>query len=254
MLIGCSTNELTGKKQLAFIPEQEMRSLSSNQYADFLKSHTVLSPLSNKNAQMVKRVGERIAASVSRYYILKGMSGQLQGYQWEYNLVVDSVVNAWCMPGGKIVVYTGILPITQTEDALAIVMGHEVSHALLQHGNQRMSSSMLQQLGGITLAVAMSQKPAETQNLFLNAYGIGTELGLMLPFSRSQELEADRYGLIWAAMAGYDVDESVRFWTRMSNVSQGQKQPEFLSTHPSDQTRIEKIKSFLPEARTFIGK
>jgi len=165
-------------------------------------------------------------------------------------LVKDSAINAWCMPGGKIVVYTGILPYTINENALAVVMGHEVSHALLQHGNKRMSESMIQQLGAIALSTAISSKPAETQNIFMQAYGVGTEIGIMLPFSRKQELEADRYGLIWAAMAGYDPNEAINFWQRMEK-SGGQKPPEFLSTHPSDNTRIEQIRAFLPEAMQY---
>lgn len=155
------------------------------------------------------------------------------------------------MPGGKIVVYTGILPITQNEAALAAVMGHEVSHALLQHGNQRMSQGLIQQLGGVALAVAVANKPAETQNLFMGAYGVGTTVGVMLPFSRKHELQADQYGLIWTAMAGYNPQEAVGLWERMEKASNGQKPPEFLSTHPSEGKRIDEIKAFMPEAMKY---
>ena len=152
------------------------------------------------------------------------------------------------MPGGKIVVYTGILPITQNEAALAAVMGHEVSHALLQHGNQRMSQGLLQQLGGVALSVALANKPSETQNLFNTAYGVGTTVGVMLPFSRKNELEADRYGLIWTAMAGYNPQEAIALWERMELASAGQKPPEFLSTHPSEGRRRDQLSKFMPEA------
>lgn len=249
-LQGCATNALTGTSQLTLISESELQSLSATQYTDFISSHELVSPTKDRNSAMVQRVGKKIAAAVDKYYTDKNNKAALAGYAWEYNLVKDSAVNAWCMPGGKIVVYTGILPYTNNENALAVVIGHEVSHALLQHGNKRMSESMIQQLGGIALSNALSKKPAETQDLFMKAYGIGTEIGIMLPFSRSQEIEADKYGLIWAAIAGYDPNEALNFWQRMQQ-SSGQKLPEILSTHPSDATRIEKIKSFLPEAMKY---
>ena len=155
------------------------------------------------------------------------------------------------MPGGKIVVYTGLLPVSQNEAALAAVVGHEVSHALLQHGNQRMSQGLLQQLGGVALSVAVANKPAETQNLFMTAYGAGTTIGVLLPFSRNQELEADRYGLIWTAMAGYNPQEAIALWERMENASQGQSPPEFLSTHPSEGNRRAQLLKYMPEAMKY---
>jgi predicted Zn-dependent protease len=253
-LFSCTQNALTGKKQLTMIPEAEVQSLASSQYKDFIKTHAAVNPKTNANAAMVNRVGVNITKAVNRFYASNKKSAVLNGYQWEYNLVNDNAVNAWCMPGGKIVVYSGLLPVTINENALAVVMGHEVSHALLQHGNQRMSGSMLQQLGGMTLSVALSKKPSETQDIFMQAYGIGTEVGVMLPFSRKHELEADRYGLIWAAMAGYDPNEALAFWDRMEKASGGQQVPEFLRTHPSDAIRKEKIKSYLPEALGYRGK
>lgn len=243
----CATNALTGSSQLSLVSESELQTLSATQYKDFIKAHEVIAPNKDPKSAMVQRVGKKITAAVEKYFTDKNNMSALAGYAWEYNLVKDSAINAWCMPGGKIVVYTGILPYTINENALAIVMGHEVSHALLQHGNKRMSESMIQQLGGAALSAALSKKPAETQDLFIKAYGVGTEIGIMLPFSRSQELEADKFGLIWAVIAGYDPNEAIHFWERMQNAA-GQKPPEFLSTHPSDATRIEKIKAFLPEA------
>ncbi|MFZ9388956.1 MAG: M48 family metallopeptidase, partial [Chitinophagaceae bacterium] len=242
LLIACSRNALSGKKQLTLLPESELQSLAVTEYQKFLSTKRVVSGTQNRDAGMVKRVGDRIVRAVETYYSERGMSDKLNGFRWETNLVEDKTVNAWCMPGGKIVVYTGLLPISQNEAALAAVMGHEVSHALLQHGNQRMSQGLIQQLGGVALAVAVSNKPAETQNLFLGAYGVGTTVGVMLPFSRKHELEADRYGLIWTAMAGYNPQEAIGLWERMEEASKGQKPPEFLSTHPSEGRRIEKIK------------
>ena len=250
----CTVNTLTGAQQITIVTGSEMPSMTLRQYNELLKTHTVIAPAKDANAAMVQRVGKKLAAAVNKYYTEKNKVAELSGYTWEYNLVKDSAVNAWCMPGGKIVVYTGILPVTKNETALAVVLGHEVSHALLQHGNQRMSESMIQQLGGQALSVLLSNKPKETQDLFLNAYGVGTQIGIMLPFSRKHELEADRFGLIWAAMAGYDPNEAIAFWERMQKSSSGQKPPEFLSTHPSDETRIEKIKSYLPEALSYYKK
>ncbi len=248
MLIACSKNPLTGKSQLTLLPESELQSMATSEYQQFLSSSKVVAVSNNRDAEMVKRVGQRITKSVEEYYASKGLSDKLSGFKWEYNLVDDPTVNAWCMPGGKIVIYTGILPVTQNEAALAAVMGHEVSHALLQHGNQRMSQGLLQQLGGVALAVAVANKPAETQNLFLNAYGIGSQVGVMLPFSRKHELEADRYGLIWTAMAGYNPQEAIGLWERMEKAGGGQKPPEFLSTHPAEGKRIAQLEKYMPEA------
>jgi len=222
--------------------------MGSQQYQQFLSTNRVVSSSNNRDAEMVKRVGQRIARAVESYYAQNGISDKLKGFNWEYTLVDDKAVNAWCMPGGKIVVYTGLLPVTQNEAALAVVIGHEVSHALLQHGNQRMSQGLLQQLGGVALSVAVANKPVETQNLFMTAYGAGTTVGLLLPFSRNQELEADRFGLIWTAMAGYNPQEAISLWERMEKASQGQSPPEFLSTHPTEGRRINQLQKFMPEA------
>lgn len=256
-LVSCSKNALSGKNQLTLLPESELQTMAVGEYQQFLSSNKVVAPSKNRDAEMVNRVGNRIVKAVEQYYADKGLSDKLTGFKWEVNLVDDKAANAWCMPGGKIVVYTGILPITQNEAALAAVMGHEVSHALLQHGNQRMSQGLLQQLGGVALSVAVANKPAETQNLFLGAYGAGTQLGVLLPFSRKHELEADRYGLIWTAMAGYNPEEAIYLWERMEQASNGQKPPEFLSTHPSEGRRIDQIREYLPEAMKYykpVGK
>lgn len=247
-VIACSTNPLTKKSQLTLLPESELQAMGTQQYQQFLSTTRVVSASNNRDAEMVRRVGQRITRAVETYYSQNGMTDKLAGFNWEYNLVDDKAVNAWCMPGGKIVVYTGLLPISQNEAALAVVVGHEVSHALLQHGNQRMSQGLLQQLGGVALSVAVANKPTETQNMFLAAYGAGTTVGVMLPFSRKQELEADRFGLIFTAMAGYNPQEAIGLWERMERASQGQSPPEFLSTHPSEGRRIDQLKQHMPEA------
>ena len=250
-IVACSTNPLTKKSQLTLLPESELQAMGTQQYQQFLSTNKVVSSSNNRDAEMVKRVGQRIVRAVETYYAQNGISDKLNGYKWEYNLVDDKAINAWCMPGGKIVVYTGLLPVSQNEAALAAVVGHEVSHALLQHGNQRMSQGLLQQLGGVALAVAVANKPAETQNLFMTAYGAGTTVGILLPFSRNQELEADRYGLIWTAMAGYNPQEAIALWERMENASQGQSPPEFLSTHPSEGNRRAQLQKYMPEAMKY---
>ena len=202
---------------------------------------------------MVDRVGARISSAITKYYNNKGQQSVIEGYNWEFNTVEDKSANAWCMPGGKVVVYTGLLPITQTETGLAIVMGHEIAHAIAKHGSERMSQAMMQQLGGMALQVAVAQKPQETQNMFLQAYGIGSQIGAVLPWSRQQETEADQYGLIFAAMAGYNPQEAIPFWERMASAGGGSP-PEFLSTHPSDVTRIRKLKQFMPEAMKYYNQ
>jgi len=247
-LISCSRNALTGKSQFTLLPESELQSMATQEYSTFLSSSKVVAASGNRDAEMVKRVGQRIVTAVNSYYQQKGISDRLEGYKWEYNLVNDPAVNAWCMPGGKIVVYTGLLPITQNEAALAVVMGHEVSHALLQHGNQRMSQQMGAQAVQAGLQVALSGKPQQTQSLFMAAYGAGAQFGVILPFSRKNELEADEWGLIFAAMAGYNPREAIPLWERMEKAGGGQKPPEFMSTHPSEGNRIAQLEKLMPEA------
>jgi predicted Zn-dependent protease len=196
---------------------------------------------------MVRRVGTRIAKAVTEYYSSIGHKEVFDGYEWEFNLVNDNQVNAWCMPGGKVVVYTGLLPITQNEAALAVVMGHEIAHALLTHGNERMSQASvaqgLQLVGNIALA-----KDPQAVNLFNQMYGIGAQVGVLLPFGRKQELESDRFGLIFSSMAGYNPQESIGLWQRMAAASGGQKPPEWLSTHPTEERRIAKLLDHMEEA------
>lgn len=248
IVIGCSRNAVTGRNQFKLLPESELQSMAAGQYSEFLSKNKIVSTSTNRDAEMVRRVGQRITRAVEDYYKSISKSEVLAGYKWEYNLADDKAVNAWCMPGGKIVVYTGLLPVTQNEAALAIVMGHEVSHAIFQHGNERVSQQLGAQMVGVGLQVALEKKPKETQNAFLLAYGIGAQAGLLLPFSRKHELEADRYGLWWAAMAGYNPEEAVPLWQRMEKAGDGAKPPEFLSTHPSEGRRIEQLTKYMDEA------
>ena len=247
-IVACSSNQITGRKQLKLVSEQELQSMATQQYQQFLSQNRVVRASQDRDAEMINRVGNRVASAITQYFRSKGQSQELEGYQWQFKLVADNQANAWAMPGGKVVVYTGLLPITQNEAALGVVLGHEIAHAVLQHGNERMSQGLVQQLGGVALSVALANKPAATQNLFLQAYGVGSSVGVLLPFSRKQELEADHYGLIFAAMAGYNPREAIALWQRMEKMSNGQKPPEFSSTHPSEGTRIEQLQKFMPEA------
>ncbi|OPX24262.1 MAG: peptidase M48 [Candidatus Cloacimonas sp. 4484_140] len=252
LIVGCSTVPITGRKTLNLIPESQMNSMSFTQYDEFLKTNK----LSNNRTQIniVKRVGHRIQKAVEQYFADNGMSNKLSGYEWEFNLLESNEVNAWCMPGGKVVVYTGILPVTKDETGLAVVMGHEIAHAIAGHGSERMSQGMLAQLGGMALETALEEKPDKTKQVWMTVFGVGTQFGVMLPFSRMHESEADHLGLIFMAMAGYDPAKAVEFWERMSAMKGGQAPPEFMSTHPADATRISNLKKLLPEALNYYKK
>ncbi len=247
-VVACSTNPVTGRSQFKLVPENQLQAMANQQYRQFLSENRTVSPSADRDAEMVRRVGQRLAAAVATYYRQQNLGNALEGFQWEFNLVRNDQANAWVMPGGKCVVYTGLLPITQNEAALANVIGHEISHAIFQHGNERMSQGLAQQLGGTALSVALANKPAATQNLFLQAYGAGSTVLGILPFSRKHELEADRYGMRWAAMAGYNPREASALWQRMEKASNGQRPPEFMSTHPTEGRRIQELQRFLPEA------
>ena len=251
-IAGCALNLVTGRKQLSLVKESELQLMATSQYNTFLTENKVLNPGNNRDAAMVDRVGARISTAISKYYSQEGKESVLQGYKWEFNTVESKDINAWCMPGGKVVVYTGLLPVTQNEAALAVVMGHEIAHAVAKHGNERMSQAMVQQMGGMALEVALAQKPQQTQDIFMTTYGIGSSVGAMLPWSRQQETEADQYGLIFSAMAGYDPREALPFWQRMAKAGGGSP-PEFLSTHPSDETRLRKLEKFIPEALKYYN-
>ncbi len=243
----CTTNSVTGRKQLNLFPESTLQQEAVSQYQTFLSQNKVVRNSNNRDADMVKRVGSRIATAITSYYKSKGQASELDGYQWEFNLVDDPAVNAWCMPGGKVVVYTGLLPITQNEAALAVVLGHEILHAVAHHGNERMSQVALTQ--GLEVAGNIfTQNNQKANSIFNNIYGPTAQVGVLLPNSRNQELEADHFGLIFAAMAGYNPREAIPFWQRMASASSGNKPPEFLSSHPADEKRIQRIQGYMNEA------
>ena len=250
MAVSCATNPFTGKKTLALIPNSQLFPTSFAQYNQVISEGKVVT--GTQQSEMIKRVGQRIAVAAERWLNANGKSGYLNDYKWEYNLIQEDIVNAWCMPGGKIAFYTGILPVAENETAIAVIMGHEVAHALANHGQQRMSASILQQAGAVGLNVALQDD--ENIALYNQAYGIGTNIGGMLPFSRSHETEADRIGLYLTAIAGYNPDEGAELWRRMAQASGGQAPPEILSTHPANQTRIDNLTALAPQAKTEAQK
>lgn len=250
-LTACTQVPITGRRQLKLLPNSTLNSMATTQYRQFLVEHKVSTDAAK--TEMVKRVGGKIQRAVTNYFTKKKQPKYIAGYSWEFNLVEDAMVNAFCMPGGKVVVYTGLLPVAANDDGLAVVMGHEIAHAIANHGNERMSQGLAAQAGGLALSAALTNRPAETQNLFMQAYGVGAQVGALLPFSRLHESEADELGLIFMAMAGYRPDEAVAFWQRMDKGS-GNQPPEFLSTHPSHGTRIEKLKAAIPKAKAYAQK
>ena len=248
MTICCTEVGITGRQQFNIVPNSYINSMSFQAYDEFISQNKTIT--NTPEAEMVKRVGGRIQTAVEQYCSTNDCADKLDGYKWEFNLVEDPNVNAWCMPGGKVVVYTGILPITQNEAGLAVVMGHEIAHAFAKHGAERMSQGLLVDFGGMALSKAMESKPEQTKNLFLTSYGIGTQVGVLLPYSRLHESEADHLGLIFMAMAGYDPHEAVDFWQRMA-ANSGSQPLEFLSTHPANETRIQNLQNLIPEAMQY---
>ncbi len=245
MLCACKTVPVTGRKQLNLVPNSMIQALAFSQYDSVVKVSATLSQ-NDERAQMVTRTGTKIQQAVEMYMQQNNMSKEIKNFKWEYNTINENIINAWCMPGGKVVVYTGLLPVTQNETALAVVMGHEIAHAIARHGNERMSTGLLMSLGGLVLEEALKEKKQETQLLFLGLYMVGSKLAIELPNSRMQESEADKLGLIFMSMAGYNPDEAVPFWQRMAAENKGNKLPQFLSTHPSDETRIKKLTELIP--------
>jgi predicted Zn-dependent protease len=247
-IIACSKVPITGRKQLKLLPDSMIMEMGQTNYASFLKENPAVNPPTKQSVE-VTAVGIRISQAVEKYMKDNGMSKKIEGYKWEFNVVESKDVNAWCMPGGKVVVYTGILPLTKDNAGLAVVMGHEIAHAIADHGNERMSQELAVQAAGIGLSVYMQQKPQETQQIFMSAFGIGSQMGI-LAYSCQHELEADKLGLVFMAMAGYYPERAISFWQEMSKAG-GAKPPEIMSTHPSDERRIAQIQAFLPEAKKY---
>lgn len=249
LVVACATVPITGRRQLSLVPESTVMSASSQQYQQFLQENPVVR--GTAEAVMVEGVGQNLAKSVERYLTEQGLAEEAASYRWEFNLIDGDEVNAWAMPGGKVAVYRGILPVTQDETGLAVVMGHEIAHVVARHGSERLSQGLLTQLGGMALSTALAQRPEETRQLWMTAFGAGTQLGVLLPYSRLHESEADRLGLIFMAMAGYDPSRAAAFWERMAQQRSGPTPPELLSTHPADETRIRKLQEALPEAMRY---
>ena len=247
-LSACATVPVTGRDQMILIPATIMHALSFSEYAEVLKTETPL-PATDRRAELVTRVGVRIQRAVESYLQANGMAKELKNYAWAFATLDEKEVNAWCMPGGKVAVYTGILPITKSEAGLAVVMGHEIAHAIARHGSERMSQALLLGLGGLAIDQALKEKSKETRALFAGLYTVGSAVALELPHSRMQESEADKLGLIFMSLAGYDPQESVPFWERMA-ADGGKGPPEFLSTHPSNATRIRQLTELIPAIRT----
>ena len=247
----CATVPYSGRRQLSFLPESDLVSMSLDSYREILKESKLSSD--PEATAKLNRVGRRIAAAAEDVLREWGQESRLKNFNWEFNLIEDDkTVNAWCMPGGKIAFYTGILPVTHDDERLAVVMGHEVAHALANHGNERMSQMLLSQLGAMTLAEALIKERETTQQLWLLAFGLGSQIGVLLPYSRAHEYEADRIGLVLMARAGYDPRAAVDFWSRMLEIS-GETSFDFLSTHPATKKRVRDMKGFMPEALKFYA-
>jgi len=251
LLVSCSTVLLTGRKQLLLVSDSEVLTSSFQSYKQFIDS--VPASTNKTQTALVKKVGKNISTVVEAYLNSNGMSADVANLSWEFNLVKDTSVNAFCMPGGKVVVFEGILPVTKNEVGLAVVLGHEIAHAIAKHSNERMSQQMIVQYGASITDALLTNKPATTRATINTIYGIGAQYGVMLPYSRKHEYEADQLGLIFLAMAGYDPNEAITFWERMA--AQSKNAPmEFMSTHPSDANRIAKLKELLPEALKYYKK
>jgi len=250
LLIACSTIPITGRRTINFVSDAQVLPTSFSQYSTFLKENKISTD--GAKTQQIKQVGARISKAVDKFMRNNGMTSEANSYRWEFNLVENEQLNAWCMPGGKVVFYTGILPVAANTDGVAAIMGHEVAHAFAKHGQERMSSAQLLQYGGLAVSLGTMNKSQQTQEKWNLAYGLGSQLG-SLKFSRTHETEADKLGLVFMIMAGYNGSEAIAVWERMSALG-GASQPEFLSTHPHNSTRIATLKSYLPEAQKLAKK
>lgn len=251
ILVSCSTVLLSGRKQLLLVSDSEVLSMSAQSYKQFVDS--VPASTNKTQTALVKKVGKNISIAVESYLKTNGLESEIANFGWEFLLVKDTSVNAFCMPGGKVVFFEGILPMTKTEAGMAVVMGHEIAHAVAKHSNERLSQQMLAQYGAAITDALLANKSDLTRSSINTLYGLGAQYGVILPYSRKQEYEADRLGLIFMAMAGYNPNEAIAFWERMSANSSGSV-VEFMSTHPSDANRIAKMKANLPEALKYYKK
>ena len=249
-LASCSSVPMTGRKQIVAIPSSQMIALSNESYSKVLEENQVSS--NTYYVEQVKEVGARLTRAVEQYLHQNGLEAYVEGYNWQYTVLVSDQLNAWCMPGGQIAFYEGIMPVCRDDNGIAVVMGHEIAHAVAQHGNERMSQQLLIQLGGVALSEALKTQKEETIDLALIAFGVGSKLGVELPFSRTHESEADELGLYFMAMAGYDPRTAPEFWSRME-AQNSVEIPEFLSTHPSPSNRIENLNRLMPRAMEYYN-
>ena len=249
LVTSCSKVPITGRRQFNVVPDNMITEMSLSSYNQFLSEHKTV-PASNEQVKELRRVGMRISNAVEDYFRDNGMADAVKGYQWEFNLVQSPEVNAWAMPGGKVVFYTGIMPLAKDDAGIAVVMGHEIAHAVVNHGGERMSQQLAIALGGVTLDVALQKEPDLTRNIFNTVYGVGSQLGT-LAYSRTHEYEADKLGMVFMAMAGYDPNRAVSFWQEMAALG-GQAPPEFLSTHPSNENRIDELRKYVPKAMKYF--
>lgn len=245
LLTSCGSVPFTGRRQLQLVSNDEVIALSLQQYQEFMRGAPV--ERGTEDAKMVARVGNRIAKAVETFYKSNGYEAALSNYSWEFNLVADKSVNAFAMPGGKVVVYSGLLPVTQTEEALAVVIGHEIAHVIAQHSNERISQQVALQYGG-AIAGGLLGNSEIAQQIGGTVFGLGAQYGVMMPYARKQELESDEIGVIIMAIAGYDPRVAIPFWQRMAQASSGSQVPEVLSTHPADTRRIERLNAIMPSA------
>ena len=247
----CTTVPLTGRRQFNFIPDKMISEMSLTNYQEFLGTHPTL-PANDPQTQLVRKAGGRISQAVETYLRDNNLTKKVGKFNWEFNVVQDPAVNAWCMPGGKVVFYTGILPYAKDETGVAVVMGHEIAHAVADHGGERMSQQLAIMLGGVSLDVALQKEPGLTRDIFNTVYGVGSQLGT-LAYSRTHEYEADKLGMIFMAIAGYDPARAVSFWEEMAAIP-GQAPPEFLSTHPPAEKRIKALRDFVPQANKYYKR
>jgi predicted Zn-dependent protease len=251
LLVGCSKVPITGRSRVNLVSDSQVLPASFAQYNVFLAENKLSTDKEMSN--QVKNVGTNISEAVDRFMRANNMVSEADSYKWEFNLVDDKTINAWCMPGGKVVFYTGIMPICANKNGVAAVMGHEVAHAFAKHGQERMTNSYGQQIGSLLVALGTSGNSEESQQMWNTVYGVGSGLG-MLKYSRVHEQEADRLGLVFMIMAGYDGTEAAEVWVRMSEKSNGKSQPQILSTHPSNAARIQDLRSYLPTAKMYAAK
>ena len=249
-LVSCSVVPMTGRKQFVAIPASQMIALSNDSYEQVLADSELSS--NRSYVDMVRSVGKRLTKAVETYMKSNGMEDAVSGFNWQYNVLVSEQLNAWCMPGGQIAFYEGIMPVCQDEAGVAVVMGHEIAHAVAKHGNERLSQQLALQLGGLALSEALKNEPQKTMELAMLAFGVGAQVGVLLPYSRTHETEADELGLYFMAMAGYNPEVAPEFWQRMDQGA-GERPPEFLSTHPHPHNRINHLKQIMPKAKEYYN-